>query len=181
MGSLCSDCGRQKAEQDLFQDFLQTAEKVMRDTDKGFRTTKLATGMWMGLLACMAAFMLLLSFTEGDFSNFLVLLVCISGVLAILLFQLNLALSGRRRRAVNKASEIDKSKPGFLIFYEAYDSKTFKEEVNDLISIGKNFFLSFAGNVAGSIAQDEMEASRQARLRSTISQAVDDELKRHNL
>lgn len=181
MGSLCSECGRKKSEQELFQDFLSTAENVMHEADKGYKLTKFAVSGWMGLLACMGAFMLLLSFTEGNFSNFLAMLVIVGIMVSMLFFTLKVQFSSRRRRALNKASLIEKSKPGFLAFYEAYDNRTFKEEISDTLNLGKRFFVSFAGNMAGSIARDEMEASRQAQLRNTISRAVDDELNRHGL
>jgi len=119
IGNLCSICGRQKAEQDLYLNYLQTAEKVKRETAK---------------------------------------------------------------RAITKATQINLTKDGFLEFYKAWDvEKPFQEELKETFASGGRFALSLTGPMASSIAHDTMEENKRAQLRSVVSDAVDDGLKRHGL
>lgn len=183
IGALCLDCGRQKAEKDKYLDYLQTAENVKHETDKGYSQKKPLTALVIGV----GVFFLAVSFMCGVLdSRDIGSSMCMGTVCLLLIaqgiFQQRYQSNSRRKRAITRATQIDLSKPGFLNFYEAYDPEiSFQDELKEMFTSGGKFALSITGLVVGSIAQDEKEASKRAQLESMVSNAVDDELKRHGL
>ncbi len=179
VAALCSDCADRKLKFEIYTDYLQIAEKVRRDTDQGFGLSRLLAGPIIGVLALVGGFGCLLALMESSSSFGPVLLI--GGFLALYLYALSWASSQRMKRARAKAAEIDKSKPGFLQFYEAWDNKKPRDELVETLVAAGGFAAGLAGAAISSVARDEAEASKRAQLQHEVEQAVDDELKRKGL
>lgn len=185
IGALCSDCGREKVEKEKYLDFLQTAETVKRETDKNYSFNKSAYGMGIGTAIFFLVVGLVCTLT-GIGGMDITMLSCVGTLSLLAIASLILAQrfesSSRRKRALKKAAQINMSKLGFLHFYEVYDPEiSFQDEIKEMFTTGGKFALSITGLVAGSIAHDEKEAIKRAQLENLVSNAVDDELKRHGL
>lgn len=153
--SLCLECAAKKEDEELFKDYLQTAERIRRETDKGYTFTKGVMGMAIGTFACVGAFTLFLFITEEDLQGILCSIILFGGLIGHYLLSLKTQSSRRIKRALQKATETDKSKPGFLEFYKAWDNKKPKDEIIEALNIGKKFAIDFGRETAKEVFKDK--------------------------
>jgi hypothetical protein len=183
VGSLCSDCTHQKTEHEIYTDYLQTAEKVKRDsTPWGYGCyrgmTSLAVGLGMFAFLLGVGLICLMSMTTRNQVGEVLLMLLPMGVVLGLPVLLYLYESSQvRRRARTKATEIDQTKRGFLQFYEAWDNKKAKDDLIELLAAGG----AVAIIMASATAAEAMSSSDKARQEEQIRNAVHDEVRRRGI
>jgi hypothetical protein len=122
---LCADCARRKSDDDTYEDYCRTAERLERELRL---EAALATGLATGLAAlAVGALAYVVSLSElSEQSRALV----VAGVgAAICLGALIWACIWERKREKEKVAEIGKAKPAFAEFYKAWRKEKNKERL----------------------------------------------------
>jgi hypothetical protein len=146
---LCADCARRKLEDEIYKDYLQTAERLRREVGR--------VGLPISLGILMVSF--IIAFAIGqDYDSAVVCAIPFSGMILGLL----LALPRQHKREELRLEEIRKTKPGFPEFYRAWKKKKNKEELLTGLSIAGAIVVAAIAGAASDLAKD---AEREERVR----------------
>ena len=147
---LCADCARRKLEDEIYEDYLQTAERLRREVG------------WVGMpiFIGVAIVSFIFGFAIGrDYPHpgvFFAILFS-GGILGLLW-----VLPQQHKQEKLRLEEIRKTKPGFPEFYRAWKKEKNKEALLSSLAIAG---VIVAGTIAGAVSAAAEDAKREERVR----------------
>jgi len=161
---LCSDCGQRKVEDETYEDYVETAERLRREL--GNHWSGWVMMLWGSLLVFGGGSIAGALFSDGRDGWGFAALVAI----AVLLVSSLIWYSRRRRKLQEvRLEEIRATKPGFPEFYKAWKKEKNKEALMTTLAVAGAVVV---GTVAAAVAESVDRDRRVSEVEEGVRRAM---------